>query len=68
EQWSFPYCTPWHDSDLEATRALMGEDWHPYGIEKNRRAMEAFCAQAHEASLVPRRIGVEEYFAEFLKS
>jgi 4,5-dihydroxyphthalate decarboxylase len=68
QQWSFPYDTPWHDSDLEATRAIMGEDWHPYGIEKNRRAMEAFCAQAHDAGLVPRRISVEEYFAEFLKS
>jgi hypothetical protein len=46
----------------------MGENWHPYGIEKNRRAMEAFCAQALDAGLVSRPVGVEEYFAEFLKS
>jgi 4,5-dihydroxyphthalate decarboxylase len=67
-QYSFPYASPWLDSELEETRAVMGEDSHPYGIEKNRRALEAFCAQAHESGLVPRRIGVEEYFAEFLKS
>ena len=59
QQYSLPYDTPWHDSDLEETRALMGEDWHPYGIEKNRRALEAFCAQAHESGLVSRRIGLE---------
>jgi len=67
-QWSFPYGSPWQDSELEETRAVMGDDSHPYGIEKNRRAMEAFCAQAHEAGLVNRRIGVEEYFAEYLRS
>ncbi len=67
-QYSFPYSSPWEDSELEETRAVMGEDSHPYGIEKNRRAMEAFCAQAHESGLVDRRIGVDEYFAEFLQS
>jgi 4,5-dihydroxyphthalate decarboxylase len=67
-QRSFPYASPWLDSELEETRAVMGEDAHPYGIEKNRKTLELFCAQAHEAGLASRRIGVEEYFAEFLKS
>jgi len=67
-QRSFPYASPWLDSELEEARALMGEDSHPYGIEKNRKTVEAFCDQALQAGLVKRRIGVDEYFAEFLTS
>src|SRR5262249_23156120 len=33
-QKSFPYATPWLEAELEDTAAVMGEDFHPYGLEQ----------------------------------
>jgi 4,5-dihydroxyphthalate decarboxylase len=65
-QRGFPYATPWLEAELEETAAVMGEDFHPYGIEKNRAALEIFCRQGFEAGLTQRLISVDEYFAECL--
>ena len=46
----------------------MGIDFHPYGFEKNRKAVDIFCRQAHEFGIVSRLITAEEYFAEYLAS
>jgi 4,5-dihydroxyphthalate decarboxylase len=46
----------------------MGEDFHPYGLEKNREQMKIFCRQAFEAGLTKRLIAVDEYFSEYLAS
>ena len=46
----FPYASPWMDAELEETAALMGEDFHPYGLEKNRDQMKLFCQQADDAA------------------
>ncbi len=54
---------PWSSYDLEVTRRLMGEDFWPYGVEPNRKTLEAVCQYAHEQGLTPRRVGVEELFA-----
>jgi 4,5-dihydroxyphthalate decarboxylase len=67
-QRSFPYVSPWLDIELEETEALMGADFHPYGFEKNRAAVEIFCGQAHELGIVGRAVTAEEYFAEYLAS
>jgi 4,5-dihydroxyphthalate decarboxylase len=67
-QRSFPYASPWLDAELEETEALMGADFHAEGFERNRATIEAFAEQAHIAGIVGRRIGAEEYFAEFLAS
>jgi 4,5-dihydroxyphthalate decarboxylase len=65
---NFPYVSPWLDAELEETEALMGADFHPYGYEKNRDAIDVFCRQAHELAIVDRLITAEEYFAEYLGS
>lgn len=65
---SFPYVSPWLDQELEATEAAMGDDPYAHGLEPNRAMMEQFCEQAHKIGLTRRRIGVDEYFAEFLDS
>jgi 4,5-dihydroxyphthalate decarboxylase len=65
-QRSFPYASPWSEAELEETEALMGADFHPYGFEKNRTAIEIFNEQAYLAGIVGRRISAEEYFSEFL--
>ena len=38
----FPYVSPWLDIDLEETASLMGEDFHPVGLDRNRPAIEIF--------------------------
>jgi 4,5-dihydroxyphthalate decarboxylase len=67
-QRNFPYVAPWLDAELEETAAVMGEDFHPYGFEKNRDVIDVFCRQAHELGIVGRVITAEEYFAEYLAS
>ncbi|MCC6717403.1 MAG: hypothetical protein IT555_05925 [Acetobacteraceae bacterium] len=65
-QRGFPYSTPWEEAELEMTTALMGEDFHPQGLEANRAQIDAFCAEAHRLGLTQRRVAVEEYFADYL--
>jgi 4,5-dihydroxyphthalate decarboxylase len=64
---NFPYVSPWLDSDLEETEALMGPDFHQDGYERNRATVEAFCRQAFDLGITRRLVTPEEYFAEFLE-
>jgi 4,5-dihydroxyphthalate decarboxylase len=67
-QRDFPYGTPWEEAELEQTRPLLGDDFHPYGFEKNRAQMVMFCETAFAAGMTRRLITPEEYFEEFLGS
>jgi 4,5-dihydroxyphthalate decarboxylase len=67
-QKGFPYATPWLEAELEDTAAVMGEDFHPYGLERNRPQIEMFAGEAHRLGLTSRRVTPEEYFADFLAS
>jgi 4,5-dihydroxyphthalate decarboxylase len=53
----------WLQPLLEEERAIIGEDWYPYGIEQNRPSIEALLQYAHEHGLTTRRIKLEELFA-----
>ncbi len=66
-QRSFPYATPWLEAELEDTTAVMGEDFHPYGLERNRAQIEIFADEAFRLGLTRRRITTEEYFADYLQ-
>lgn len=67
-QRGFPYATPWLEAELESTHAVMGEDFHPFGVEANRAQIEMFTAEAFRLGLTSRKIAVDEYFAEYLAS
>jgi 4,5-dihydroxyphthalate decarboxylase len=67
-QKSFPYATPWLEAELEDTAALMGEGFHPYGLEANRAQVEMFAAEAFRLGLTERVVSVEEYFEDFISS
>jgi 4,5-dihydroxyphthalate decarboxylase len=67
-QRSFPYVTPWLEAELEDTAAVMGDDFHPYGLDRNRTQIEMFAGEAFQLGLTRRRIAVEEYFADYLAS
>lgn len=63
----YPYDSPWLIREVEDTDLFMGADYHAHGLEKNRGALEAFLEGAFEDGLTARRVGVEEYFQEFLE-
>ena len=56
------FLLPWITSHLEEVRGLMGWDFYPYGIEPNRRALEAFLRYCHEAGMARRLLKPEELF------
>jgi 4,5-dihydroxyphthalate decarboxylase len=53
---------PFVEEALQAARALMGEDYWSYGVEKNRKVLDYFLAQHHAQGLSPRRVAVDELF------
>jgi 4,5-dihydroxyphthalate decarboxylase len=53
---------PFLEEELVSARALMGEDFWPYGLEPNRKTLEAFLRHHHSQGLSPRLVGVEEMF------
>ena len=54
---------PWLTAHLEDTRREMGEDFWPYGIDRNRAALETFLRYSHEQGLSKRRVTPDELFA-----
>jgi 4,5-dihydroxyphthalate decarboxylase len=60
---ALPAMVPWLIAELEETRREMGEDWWPYGLEANRKALETFLRYHHERGLSKRRFQPEELFA-----
>ena len=55
---------PWLISEIEATKDLMGEEYWPYGVEPNRKALETLIRYAHEQGMISRRLEVDELFAK----
>jgi len=53
---------PWIGKELEETRALMGENYWPYGIEPNRKALETLFQYSYEQGLAKRQLKIEEVF------
>ncbi|MDT4892348.1 MAG: 4,5-dihydroxyphthalate decarboxylase [Pseudonocardiales bacterium] len=54
---------PWVVNEAEATVALMGEDFWPYGIEPNRPTLETFVRYSHDQGLAKRVLDVTDLFA-----
>jgi 4,5-dihydroxyphthalate decarboxylase len=54
---------PWITAEYEATSALMGRDFWPYGVEPNRRTLDLMLRYSYEQGLAVRRLAVEELFA-----
>jgi 4,5-dihydroxyphthalate decarboxylase len=53
---------PWFGKELEETRTLMGENYWPYGIEPNRKALETLFRYSYEQGLTKRELKIEELF------
>jgi 4,5-dihydroxyphthalate decarboxylase len=54
---------PWLTAHVEEARALMGDDFWPYGFERNRETIATFLRYHHEQGLSKRLLKPEELFA-----
>ena len=53
---------PWAKDEFESTREIMGDNFWKYGIEDNRKELEAIMRYVYEQGLVKSHIGFEEMF------
>jgi 4,5-dihydroxyphthalate decarboxylase len=53
---------PWVTQEFEQTRALMGEDYWPYGIKANEKELSLVMRYTHEQGLVKRHADFREMF------
>ena len=61
---SLSVALPWAFANLADARALMGHDFWPYGVAKNRAAIEAVARYSHAQGLAQRVLPIKEIFAE----
>jgi 4,5-dihydroxyphthalate decarboxylase len=54
---------PWGADLVAKARALFGAELWPYGVEANRRTLDAFLDYAHEQGVTRRRLPLGEMFA-----
>jgi len=54
---------PWCYEHARRAQEMFGEDFWPYGIEPNRRTLDAFLQYAHEQGVCHRRLQPEDLFA-----
>lgn len=58
---------PWFSQLIEEDRAVLGDDWWPYGIAGNRKALEAILRYHFEQGITERLFHIEDIFvAELL--
>jgi 4,5-dihydroxyphthalate decarboxylase len=53
---------PWVAQEAEETRKLMGDNYWPYGIEPNRKALNTLLRYSHEQGLAKRQLKIEDLF------
>jgi len=54
---------PWLHAHVEEARREMGDDYWPYGFEKNRETLETFLRYHYEQGLSKRQLQPDELFA-----
>ncbi len=53
---------PWYGQELESTNEIMGKNFWPYGIEPNRKALEALFRYSFEQGLSKTHLTINELF------
>jgi 4,5-dihydroxyphthalate decarboxylase len=54
---------PWLASDVEDAIKEMGDDYWPYGLERNRKTLETFLRYSYEQGLSKQQLKPEDLFA-----
>lgn len=62
------YPVPWMQDYVARIRDRFGGDPFPYGVEPNRRTLEAFLGYAHQQGVCHRRVEVDELFPKMVSS
>lgn len=60
------YCLPWAVDHAEQMKKKFGGDFFPFGIEPNRKTLDAFCQYAHEQGVARVRAKPEDLFPKGL--
>ncbi|MBK1792296.1 ABC transporter substrate-binding protein [Persicirhabdus sediminis] len=53
---------PWANQEVENTIDLMGENWWPYGIEPNKKTLNALFQYSHEQGLAKHKLEIDQLF------
>ncbi|WP_152287905.1 ABC transporter substrate-binding protein [Flavicella marina] len=53
---------PWFAQEYEETKALLGTNFWPYGIDKNRMTLETLFRYSYEQGLSSKHLTIEELF------
>jgi 4,5-dihydroxyphthalate decarboxylase len=53
---------PWLAAELADIRAVLGQDYWPYGLTRNRPSLEAALRYSHAQGLASRKLTIEEAF------
>ena len=53
---------PWFSNLIDEDRALLGDDWWPYGVQRNRSAIDVVLRYHHEQGLTKRHLTIEDVF------
>ena len=53
---------PWFGQEFDETREVMGENFWPYGIEPNRKALNAMFQYSYDQGLAKKRLQIEDLF------
>lgn len=53
---------PWQIDELDRTRRIMGDDYWPYGLSRNRDALAAFVSAHRRQGLSRREFALDELF------
>jgi 4,5-dihydroxyphthalate decarboxylase len=54
---------PWVNAEFDATREVMGEDFWPYGVGANRKALLTMARYSYEQGLAVKSLAIEDMFA-----
>jgi 4,5-dihydroxyphthalate decarboxylase len=57
------YMLPWLPTELDEIKEVFGEDCWPYGVEANRKTLEALVEFLWEQSMIEKKVPIEELFA-----
>lgn len=55
---------PWLATEVQRTKKLMGDDFWPYGLEKNRITLNAMVDYSFEQGLIKSKPQIEDLFAK----
>jgi 4,5-dihydroxyphthalate decarboxylase len=53
---------PWSAAIVDEFAKNFGDDPFPYGLEENRKTLEAFCRFAHDQGVTAKRMTPDELF------